>query len=177
MRALTLTLALSLPALAFAAGSDTGTPPSTTKTTTECKNGTVFDADAGKCVKVQDSRLDDDDRFKAAREFAYAGQYRHAQEALAAMSEGMSDRVLTYMGFTARKMGDRDGAMAFYQAALAQNPDNLLARSYKGQAHVDAGEVRLARAELSQIRRRGGRGTWAAFSLRTAISSGQGYAY
>jgi hypothetical protein len=46
-----------------------------------------------------------------------------------------------------------------------------------GQAFVVAGNVELAKAQLSQIRARGGRGTWAEASLRMAIGSGQTYSY
>jgi Tfp pilus assembly protein PilF len=67
--------------------------------------------------------------------------------------------------------------MTYYQAALAADPDNFLARSYMGQGHAEAGEIVLAQAQLSEIRARGGRGTWAEWSLRQAIQTGSGYNY
>ena len=70
-----------------------------------------------------------------------------------------------------------DRGLAYYHRALSANPGNLLARSYLGQAYVALGEIRLARAELSEIRQRGGRQTWAELSLRQAIESGKGYSY
>lgn len=170
-------LAAALPLSALAAGGGSSTPPSQTNTTAQCKNGQVWDASTRTCVNPQSGSLDDDTLYGAAREFAYAGQYGPALAALDAMAEGETDRVLTYRGFAHRKMGKADMAMAYYTAALAQNPDNILARSYMGQGLAEAGDKAGARLQLSEIRARGGRGTWAEFSLRQAIDSGQGYAY
>jgi tetratricopeptide (TPR) repeat protein len=177
MRLSLFAAALCLPAVSFAAGSDDSTPPTPTKTTTDCSDGQVWDAATESCVAPKDSRLDEDTLYQAVREFAYAGDYIGARGALAAMPDQNDDRVLTYMGFTARKVGNIDEAMMFYAKALAQNPDNLLARSYMGQGYVETGDIKLARAELTEIRTRGGRGSWPELSLRMAIEKGAGYAY
>lgn len=176
MKTAILALCLALPAAAFAAG-ESDTPPDETETTTECEEGRIYDKEAGECVDVRDSRLDDDTRFQAVRELAHAGYPDRALLVLAAMDEQTSDRVLTMKGFAHRKAGDRALGMAYYDKALAQNPDNLLARSYMGQAHAEAGEFELARAQLTEIRRRGGRSSWPGISLRLAIGSGQGLTY
>lgn len=177
MRVSVLALALTCPLPALAVGGLDEDPPRPTETTTVCTDGTVWDADSKSCAAPQESRLDDDTLYRAARELAYAGQYEAAQSVLAAMSDPTEDRVLTYLGFTHRKMGDLDRGMAYYQAALAANPDNLLARSYMGEALAEMGEADLARAELSEIRARGGRGSWAEIALRLAIETGQSRAY
>ena len=57
------------------------------------------------------------------------------------------------------------------------DPDNLLARSYMGQGHVASGEMVLAQAQLTEIRMRGGRNTWAEASLVQAITTGSGTSY
>ena len=175
-----LTLAFctaAVPATVFAIGSDTEDPPVPTETTAECKSGQVFDSKTKKCVNPTQGSLDDDTLYRAAREFAYAGNLGSAQRALSAMSDQSDDRVLTYWGFTHRKAGDRELAQTFYDQALTANPDNLLARSYLGQAYIEDGELEMARAQLTEIRVRGGRGTWAEFSLRSALESGRGYGY
>lgn len=163
---------LALPVAGYAAGISSA-PPATTKTTTECKGAQVFDEKTKTCVDARDSRLDDDARFDAARELAYRDRPRDALAVLSTMSEQDSDRVLTYLGFATRKSGDMEAAMAFYDRALKQNPDNLMARSYRGQAYILQGEATLASAELSQIRQRGGRGTWPEYALRAAIETGR----
>lgn len=177
MRRILLAVFLFLPTLAFAVGSDDDTPPQPTNTTKECETGTVWDEDSKSCVAPKDSRLDDDTRYGAVREYAYAGAYGAAQDVLDAMTDQDSDRVLTYRGFIARKLGDFDAAEALYAAALAKNPDNFLARSYLGQGLAEQGDIPGARAELSEIRSRGGRGTWAEIALRLSIENGRGFSY
>lgn len=175
---ISLALALStLPFAVFAAGTDDTKPPTPTETTTECKDGLVWDKKKKECVEPVEGRLDDDTLFRAARELAWAGQNEAALKVLAAMQEGDSDRVLTYKGFANRKAGRVEEGMAFYSAALARNPDNILARSYMGQGLVEQGEAALARLQLDEIRARGGAGTWAEASLADAIRTGVTYSY
>ncbi|MEL6167753.1 MAG: hypothetical protein AAFR35_03625 [Pseudomonadota bacterium] len=169
--------AVLFPVAVFAAGEESPTPPTPTETTVECTDGQVWDDASKSCVAPQESSLDDDTLFRAAREFAYAGQPQAAIGALEAMSDPTEDRVLTYLGFANRKLGRQDIAMGYYQAALTRNPDNLLARSYMGQGYVEIGDIALAQAQLREIRTRGGRQTWAEVSLAQAIRSGKGYSY
>ena len=177
MRTLLLSCALLLPTAAFAAGGGSFNPPSTTKTTTDCKAGEVYDEKSKTCVDSSQSSVTDDLRYDAVRELAYAGAFGRAELVLNNFDEPRDDRALTYRGFIARKSGDVGSAMDWYTAALAENPDNLLARSYMGQGFVESGDMASARGQLTEIRARGGRGTWAEFSLAQALQSGSGYAY
>ncbi|MEM0948225.1 MAG: tetratricopeptide repeat protein [Pseudomonadota bacterium] len=143
---------------------------------TQAVNG-VWDPDTRRCIRPDkagylNSRLLGD----AVRELAYAGRFSEAQDVLAQMdpSDGL---VLTYLGFTHRKLGDPEAARFYYERALEIDPDNFLARSYMGQGFVEDGKVEKARVQLSEIRARGGRGTWAEYSLRSAIGTGVTYAY
>lgn len=171
------TLAISLPLAANAAGSSDDSPPTPTETTTSCEGGLIWDAGTKTCVAPKDSRLDDDARYEAVREFAYAGQYGAAQAAMDAMSDQQEDRVLTYRGFVTRKSGDMEGGMVFYRAAIDANPDNLLVRSYMGQAFVERGLIMPARTQLEEIRARGGAGGWSEIALAAAIEQGKGFSY
>lgn len=170
-----LLLSTFLPFAAFAAGSDDTEPPQPTETTTVCEKGFVWDEKTETCVEPVKESLNDDQRFRAVRELAYAGRPDEALVVLAAMTEGDSDRVLTYRGFALRKSGDIEGGIAAYEAALVQNPDNLLAHSYFGQLLVEMDEMDLARKHLSAIRDSGGDGTWAEASLEKAIATGVTY--
>ena len=87
------------------------------------------------------------------------------------------DRVLTYLGFIHRKMGDASTGLAYYQKALAMNRDKLLARSYMDQRYVKSGDIELASALLTKIRTSDGRGTWAEILLPMALQNGQDYSY
>jgi tetratricopeptide (TPR) repeat protein len=170
-----LLISTLMPFAAFAAGSDDTEPPKPTETTTVCEEGLVWDVKIEKCVKPDDLSLNDDQRFKAVRELAYAGRPDDALVVLATMTEGDTDRVLTYRGFALRKSGDIEGGIAAYEAALAQNPDNILAHSYYGQLLVEMDEMAMARGHLDAIRNAGGDGTWAEASLERAIATGVTY--
>lgn len=177
---LLLTLALCLPATAFAAGSGGGTSiqtPKPTETTKNCKGVRVWDDAKKRCVKPKQSSLEQDELMQAVRELAYAGRNTDAQGVLSAMQDQSDDLVLTYWGFTHRKLGNLEVAQAFYEQALDQNPDNLLARSYMGQGMVTAGDTEGAIAQWREIKARGGEGSWAEASLREAIRSGITYNY
>ncbi|MES2145358.1 MAG: tetratricopeptide repeat protein [Pseudomonadota bacterium] len=172
-----LLLSCLMPFAALAAGSDDTEPPKPTETTTVCEKGLIWDDKTEKCVEPVKEGLNDDQRFRAVRELAYAGRPDDALIVLATMTEGDTDRVLTYRGFALRKSGDIEGGIAAYEAALAQNPDNILAHSYFGQLLVELDELALARGHLEAIRKAGGQGTWAEASLERAIATGVTYSF
>lgn len=177
-RALILALALLLPLSAFAAGtSDETEKPDVTETSMECEEGTVFDEDTKECVEAESSFLDDDDRYQAVRELAYAGKINHAQMVLAAMTNQNDPRALTYYGFTHRKQGNLALANSYYERAIEADPNNLLARSYMAQGMVEAGDLEGARLQLAEIHARGGAGSWPATSLEITIERGTGFSY
>lgn len=167
----------ALPFAALAAGSDDTEPPKPTETTTKCTDAMVWDADKKACVAPDDAALNNDERFRAVRELAYADRPEEALIVLATMTEGESDRVLTYLGFANRKAGRLEEGMGHYAHALDVNPDNILARSYLGQMLVQMGEGAAARRQLDEIRVRGGAGTWAEASLAQAVGTGQTLSY
>lgn len=173
MRFMLAAALVAFPFAALAAGSDDTEPPAPTETTTKCKDAMVWDEKKKACVKPEDAALNDDSRFRAVRELAYAGRPEEALTVLATMTEGDTDRVLTYKGFANRKAGRPDIGMAHYAHALDVNPDNILVRSYLGQMLVEMGDISAARRQLDEIRIRGGAGTWAEASLSQAVGTGQ----
>ena len=172
MRFTALTLALALPFSAFAAGSDSTTPPTPSETTKKCWGKRVWDKDAQKCVKPEESSMSGQQLLQTARELAYLERFDDAQAVLAAHPDQLDSRVLTYWGFTHRKLGHTSEAKDYYTRAIAQNPDNFLARSYMAQGFVANGEYAQALAQWKEIKARGGEGTWAEASLRQAIQTG-----
>ncbi len=191
-----LALPLALPGMGLAAGGESDSKPKQTETTQNCLqdrqwdpeikkyvrfsepvNG-VWDEDLKRCVRPdKTSYLDSDTLYRAVRELAYAGRYGEAIQVLDQMPDQMDDRVLTYRGFTARKLGDLELADMYYEQALTVNPDNILARSYMGQGKLAAGDKVAAVTQLREIQARGGAGTWAEASLRDAIETGATYNY
>jgi tetratricopeptide (TPR) repeat protein len=173
---LAATLALA-PHLALAAGSDDSEPPTPTETTTECAEGEVWDEKSKACIKAEDSSLNDDQRFGAVRELAYAGRPDEAMRVLASMREGETSRVMTYQGFLLRQTGRIEEGIAAYERAIAMDPGNILARSYYGQLLVQMDELAMAETQLTLIRASGGTGTWAETALATAIKTGVTYTF
>lgn len=167
-----IALPLAFSSAAFAAGGGNETAPTKPK----CKAGEVYDKETKSCVVAREGALDTQGFYENVRELAYAGRYEEAQAVLALMPQ-TDDRTLTYMGFTARKMGQMETAMAHYAQALEVNPANVLARSYMAQGLVEQGKIQQAIAELHNIRDHGGAGTWAEASLRTAIATGRTFSY
>ncbi|WP_085308438.1 tetratricopeptide repeat protein [Planktotalea arctica] len=160
-------LMVGAPQTGFAAGEDT--PPKTTNTTKKCKEGKVYDAQSKKCLAVESHNFSDDQLYLAAREMAYAGQYQNALHVLDSAQNQNDPRILNYRGFTNRKLGNHAVAMQFYEAALSINPDYILARSYMGQGLLAHGDAIGARAQLAEIRTRGGRNTWSYTALALAL--------
>lgn len=173
--ALGLTVAFSSAALAAGSESDSTEPPEKTKTTTECKNGQVWDKAKNKCVDAKKSSLDDDTLYTAARELAYNGQYENAITLLNLIKDQNDARVLNYLGYSHRKAGRFELGMKYYQQALAVDANFILARSYMGQALLEQGNVQAARAQLIEIRDRGGEDTWAYRALEQSLGGTRTY--
>jgi len=173
---LAATLLAAAPIMAFAAGSGSSTPPKPTETTEQCVEGLIFDLATQTCLTPAQSTNNDNAMMDAVRELAYEGRYADARTVLEQLDPA-DTMVQTYYGFTARKLGDMDSAMSFYQAALTIDPDNNLARSYMGQGMVSMGDLVGAQTQLSEIRARDGRQTWPEIALRMAIDTGVGPSY
>ena len=169
-----IALATSMASSVSAAGSGSSTPKPKTVT---CTKGNVFSESKGKCVPQQDSTLTDHDRLQEIRALAYASRNIEAQALLRSLSDQDADLALTYWGFTHRKLGNMDAGMIFYSKALKQNQNNLLARSYLGQAYVEIGRDDLARLQLTEIRQRGGENSWPETALSEALRTGKTFNY
>ena len=79
-------------------------------------------------------------------------------EALAYLSfaNHKDEKVLTYIGFATRKLGDVNTAFGYYRQALEANPGYVVARAYLGEAYLTIDEPAMAKAELSEIAQRCG---------------------
>ena len=146
-RASLVALALSIagavgPAFASASGGSGSSTPS-------CKAGYVYDTNKKECVKA--SSLNDEQLYQQGRDLALAGRYEEALGALAAVQTQNDSRVLTMIGYAKRKLGSVDEGMAYYQQALAIDPNNADTREYLGEAYVEKGRMDLAKTELANV--------------------------
>jgi tetratricopeptide (TPR) repeat protein len=150
---LTLGMAISGAGTAFGMGDDGG---STDQTSQNCKAGEVWSNSAKKCVKANSGVVPDKELYEAGRALALAGKYDWAIEVLNAVSDKRDPGVLNYLGYAHRKAGMIEAGIAYYQQALAIDPDYLLVREYLGEGYVAAGKVELARQQLKEIATRCG---------------------
>jgi tetratricopeptide (TPR) repeat protein len=158
-------LALSLPALAETGRVSKDVGPSSAACDS-LKKGT---AGWASCVGAAKVGMPDTELFYAGYWLAKSGQYREALDYLV-KAENKDERVLTYMGFATRKLGDVDAALPLYSKALAINPDYVVARAYMGEAFLTKGQPDKAKAELREIEQRCGAGCPAYVDLKGHIA-------
>lgn len=132
-------------------GGETGDPPN------RCPSGYVWSVSKGKCVKLSSS-IDDEDLYRQGEKLALHGYYERAIEVLKASSNQNDPRVLNYIGYSFRKLGQLDKGIRYYAKALAIDPDYMRAREYLGEGYVAAGKLAAARVQLSEIKKRCGVG-------------------
>ena len=174
VRHLALPISLLFGTAALAVGSATETPPEPVETV--CEEGLVFDLATETCLPPEESTNESARMIEDVRRLAYEGRLDEARAILDAMPQSAT-MVQTYLGFVTRKGGDYEGALVHYAAALASDPSNTLALSYRGMAHVEAGRLDLARADLAAIWEAGGAGGWPEAALAEAIAKGVGIDY
>lgn len=59
--------------------------------------------------------------------------------------------ILNYMGFTSRKLGRLDDALAYYGEALRLDPNHLGATEYLGELYIQMGQLDRARTQLARL--------------------------
>jgi tetratricopeptide (TPR) repeat protein len=112
-------------------------------------------ADWKRCTGSVRDDLTDDQLYYAGYWLARTGQYAEALDYLN-KSRVQNERVLTYIGFATRKLGDHATARGYYDRALAMNPNYTVARAYLGEAFIAHGDVASARMQLAEIGKRCG---------------------
>lgn len=102
------------------------------------------------------------------------GRYADALAALAKAQQafGPHPDVLTYIGYTHRKMGEFAVAEDYYQQALAVAPEHRGALEYYGELKVETGDVAGAKLLLARLERACAYGCEQAEELRRWIDAG-----
>ncbi|NQV98451.1 MAG: tetratricopeptide repeat protein [Rhodospirillales bacterium] len=138
---------LALPFQAFSATED---DPLAVK----CEKGFVLDAQTKKCVKQTSQAVPDKAIVDQAWLWAYAGDYAYAIELFRDVAAKGDPSALNGLGYSHRKLGKTDEAIAYYQQALAIDPNYLLARNYLAKGYLATGNLEPALAQLSEIGKR-----------------------
>ncbi|MCX5493982.1 tetratricopeptide repeat protein [Kaistia dalseonensis] len=120
--------------------------------TPTCKNGLVWSTAVQRCVKPRSSGLTDKELLQQGRAMALAGQYQDALDVLDAVDNKQDSMVLTYIGYSHRKMGQTDVGIGYYMQALAIDPRNINTHEYLGEGYVSSGKYELAKAELDTVK-------------------------
>ena len=172
--ALAVTL-IANPAIGYAAGESGDAPAASTTDDSKvekkefvlkCFGKRIWDKEEKKCVKEEkSSSLDQDSIYAHGRNLARAGQYNDAIRVLYLASDQSDPRVLNYLGYSNRKLGNMDNALKYYHAAVASNPDFSLVREYLGEAYIQLGMLEKAREQLTQIERICGAQTCREYSM------------
>lgn len=151
-------------------------PPRPSETTTVCEEGQVWDADLSVCVPIEEATEDNAALRPIVRELAYADRFADASALLDRMpaDDGF---VLTYRGFIARQTGDFALAERYYQAAIAADPGNLLARSYYGMGLAQQGDRAGGQSQLDAIVALAGAEVWPARALRDVLNGAGAIGY
>ncbi len=137
---------------AFAAGESNSTVRVPT-----CKKGFAYNKRRKKCVRIKKSEnFSDDNIYWAAKDLAYNARYQEAINLLNLASNKNDPRILNYLGYSTRKLGNVEKGLTYYQAALKADPDYTLVREYMGEAFLQLGQVDKAREQLGEIANRCG---------------------
>ncbi len=148
--ALLFSAVLIAPDIAAAADEPNPTPPPQTNQQTPPKK----DNQSKKPKKDKSSSAQD---FLAGYHAAYAliydkGDYLAGIAALRALGYDDNADVATLIGYASRKLGRYDDAKAWYQRALAADPNHAVTWSYYGMWHAEQGNVLKAKDDLEKVR-------------------------
>ena len=122
-----------------------------------------------RCVRAQSSQLRADDLYTIGYWQAQRGDYSGAIETLKQVESSGDPRILTYIGFATRKLGDVQTAMEYYNRALSIDPGFVAARAYMGEGFLQKGDLASAESQLEEIAERCGAGCEEYASLEEAI--------
>ncbi|MBX9711417.1 MAG: tetratricopeptide repeat protein [Xanthobacteraceae bacterium] len=155
--------AIALPNGAFAAGSDTPSPPPP-------KDGSSKPPPKDKKSSIED------EKFLAGYRTAYTTIYdRHdyaaAIDQLKALGRDNVADVANLIGYSYRKLKDYDQSKIWYERALASDPNHVRTWQYYGLWQVEQGHRDIAEQNLSKIAQLAGTQSPEYRSLAAAIAT------
>jgi Tetratricopeptide repeat len=90
--------------------------------------------------------------FAGARQLILGGQYDAGIAAMRALKFDDHPDIATFLGLAYRKLGRLDEARAWYERALAVDPNHRLALSFYGMMRAETGDMDQARADLEKLK-------------------------
>ena len=120
----------------------------------KCKEGKVWVKAKLRCMEEEEAKkLEQSSIYETGRDLAYIGEYDKAIRWLTLAPDQSDPRVNNMLGFSNRKLGNMDVALAHYYKAINADPDYSLVREYLGEAYIQLGMLEKAREQLTEIER------------------------
>ena len=116
-----------------------------------CGRGLMFDARRNGCVPMRRGEIDDETLYGQGARLAVDGRYEDAIAILSLIERQDDARVLNYLGFSNRKLGNLEVGLDYYHRAISADPKYTLVREYLGEAYIQLGRVDLAKDQLKVI--------------------------
>ncbi len=121
------------------------------------------------CYNRRRGELSDDELYLEAVSLIESGHYRAALDLLRSIEKRDVPKVLNYIGYSTRKLGDVDAGIKYYNKALALDPNYNVAREYLGEGYLQKGDLAKAKRQLAEIESRCGKDCHAYEELAAAI--------
>ncbi len=125
-------------------------------TKVSCGTDEAWSGSEKACLGVDAASLTDDDFYNEARLRVDQQRYAEALDLLFRIKNQDQAKVLNYIGFSTRKLGDVEKGIDYYHRALALDPNYLRAREYLGEGFLQKGDVLSAKEQLDEIANRCG---------------------
>ena len=138
--------------------------------TVVCPPGEVYDPGRQKCVRQQAGVLPDAVLADYAYALSKAGRHEEALDVLNLLRNPDTPKALNYRGYATRMLGRIEEGIAFYNQAVALDPQYASVREYLGEAYVIKGDIARAEEQLQAIERICGTGCEEYQDLAKAIA-------
>jgi tetratricopeptide (TPR) repeat protein len=125
-------------------------------TKVSCGTGKAWSKGEEACLGVDAASLSDDDYFNEARIRVDEQRFAEALDLLFRIKNQDQAKVLNYIGYSTRKLGDVEKGIDYYHRALEIDPNYLKAREYLGEGYLQKGDVASAKEQLDEIANRCG---------------------
>lgn len=158
LSALAFLAALLMPVSGFAEGGGGGGGGNGGQQIT-CPKGQIYSLILKKCVTKTSQIFPDREILDQAWALARNSEFDAARELFELAATRENPEVLNGLGYTNRKLGLFEIGIGYYKQALNIDPDYLQVREYLGEGYVTMGRIDLAREQLAEIEKRGGKGT------------------
>ena len=135
-----------------------------------CPRGQSYSCSRKSCFPRRSGLVGDDDLYLEAVSLIESEHYREALDLLWAIEKREVPKVLNYIGYSTRKLGNVDEGIRYYKRALRLDPNYNPAREYLGEGYLQKGDLAKARRELAELETRCGRDCDAYEELAKAIA-------